>query len=368
MRNGSKADAALASNPSDDICPVCKSNRYLNPSLQFLINPECYHKMCSTCVDRIFTSGPASCPVPYCGRTLRKRGFHKAFFADLKVEREVDIRKRVGAVFNRRQDEFETLLDWNNYLEEVEGLVFDIVEGNAEEKRVAEERLKAYKDSNLMDIEENRRAGLRDAEEAKRREGIEKEAVRQRRLAVLEEEREEKLDLAKTRRDVLDKLANTNEDAAKITAQAQKIILKKANARRNLLEQNTSESSGNEASRLTIRGLKQKKVAEPEKPYDPFGGMDFTPSRYVLQDVYNHEPLSQAKRNIEHMAGGYSMPEYYSRTLFEAFSGLAVFIEDETPDQTRAGTTSPSGSSMAAAEVSMGRIRLENKMDIDDVF
>jgi CDK-activating kinase assembly factor MAT1 len=96
--------------------------------------------MCSTCVDRIFTSGPAPCPVPHCGKTLRKKGFHTAWFADLKIEREVDIRKRVGQVFNRRQEEFETLLDWNNYLEEVEDLTFDLVEGDAKTRVKAEER------------------------------------------------------------------------------------------------------------------------------------------------------------------------------------------------------------------------------------
>jgi len=196
MRNG--ASKSIDNDPSDDICPVCKSNRYLNPSLQFLINPECYHKMCSTCVDRIFTSGPASCPVPYCGKTLRKKGFHKAFFGDLKVEREVDIRKRVGSVFNRRQDEFETLRDFNNYLDDVECLIFDLVQGTKEEKARAEERLKAYRESNMGDIEENRRVGLEEIEMEKRREKAEKEATRQRRLAAMREEEEEKLDVAKS--------------------------------------------------------------------------------------------------------------------------------------------------------------------------
>ncbi|KAI7394791.1 hypothetical protein KC328_g5988, partial [Hortaea werneckii] len=29
-------------------CPICKSTRYLNPSLRFLVNPECYHKLCAS--------------------------------------------------------------------------------------------------------------------------------------------------------------------------------------------------------------------------------------------------------------------------------------------------------------------------------
>jgi CDK-activating kinase assembly factor MAT1 len=81
---------------SSDICPVCKSSRYLNPNMRFLVNPECYHKMCESCVDRIFSHGPAPCPIAGCKRTLRKVKFRTQTFEDLKVEREVDIRRRVA--------------------------------------------------------------------------------------------------------------------------------------------------------------------------------------------------------------------------------------------------------------------------------
>lgn len=79
-----------------DFCPVCKSSRYLNPELRFLVNPECYHKMCTSCVDRIFSSGPAPCPVAGCARTLRKQRFRKQTFDDIQIEREVDIRRRLS--------------------------------------------------------------------------------------------------------------------------------------------------------------------------------------------------------------------------------------------------------------------------------
>ena len=86
-------------NAASEICPVCKSSRYLNQNMRFLVNPECYHKMCESCVDRIFSSGPAPCPVAGCARTLRKQRFRKQTFEDIKVEREVDIRRRVAAVY-----------------------------------------------------------------------------------------------------------------------------------------------------------------------------------------------------------------------------------------------------------------------------
>jgi hypothetical protein len=30
----------------DDQCPVCKSDRFLNPKLRVLVSSACYHKMC----------------------------------------------------------------------------------------------------------------------------------------------------------------------------------------------------------------------------------------------------------------------------------------------------------------------------------
>ncbi|RKF55523.1 RNA polymerase II transcription factor B subunit 3 [Golovinomyces cichoracearum] len=334
QRNGSKLhDKDL----SDDICPVCKSNRYLNPKLEFFINPECYHKMCSTCVDRIFTSGPTSCPVPYCGKTLRKRGFHKAFFGDLKVEREVDIRKRVDAVFNRRQEEFETLRDWNNYLEEVESLIFDLIEGTKEEKMKAEERLRKYREINLHEIDHNRREGLKIVEMEKRREKAEKEAIRLRRIDALQEAEEAKRDLWLSHNEMIERLATTDEDATKITTRAPKVILKKSSAVRNLNEPNSSDSNSYLSEGLTIRGLKKKQVKADEEPYDPFGGKDLKPSRYVLQDDYECEWLTPARNDDGHLAGGYNFHQYYSRTLYEAFSGMGVFIQDETKLISRPG-------------------------------
>jgi len=97
MKHQSPSKPARADS-SSDICPVCKSSRYLNPNMKFLVNPECYHKMCESCVDRIFSHGPAPCPIAGCKRTLRKAKFRSQTFEDLKVEREVDIRRRVARV------------------------------------------------------------------------------------------------------------------------------------------------------------------------------------------------------------------------------------------------------------------------------
>lgn len=95
----------------DDQCPVCKSDRYLNPKLRLLVS-SCYHKMsvlpppwllleaesaphrCESCIDRLFTLGPAPCPI--CSKVLRKLAFAPQTFEDLAVEKEIAIRRRIA--------------------------------------------------------------------------------------------------------------------------------------------------------------------------------------------------------------------------------------------------------------------------------
>lgn len=77
---------------TDETCPVCKSSKYLNPKLTLLVSP-CYHRMCETCINRLFLHGNAPCPI--CGTVLRKGNFVVATFEDLRVEKEVRIRKVV---------------------------------------------------------------------------------------------------------------------------------------------------------------------------------------------------------------------------------------------------------------------------------
>jgi CDK-activating kinase assembly factor MAT1 len=54
-------------------------------------------------------------------------------------------------VFNKVEDDFETLLEYNNYLEEVEDIIFSIVneEPNAEEMKA---KVKAYEEANKSQI------------------------------------------------------------------------------------------------------------------------------------------------------------------------------------------------------------------------
>ncbi len=99
-----------------------------------------------------------------------------------------------------------------------------------------------------------------------------------------------------------------------------------------LLLQATAADTAMEVGRLSIRGLKEKKKpTPPQGPYDPFGGLDFEPTRYTLHvsTDYRGEVLEKFRHDQRHTVGGYSFAEYTARAVFDAFAGMGVFIEDE---------------------------------------
>ncbi|CRK40433.1 hypothetical protein VD0004_g1481 [Verticillium dahliae] len=341
--------------PSTDVCPVCKTMRYLNRDLEFLINPECYHPMCANCVARLFADGPAQCPYAGCTKTLRKKAFKAAWFGDLTVEREVDVRRRVHAVFNKEEPDFESLEDYNAYLEQVESLTFDLLNGQLNEKARAEAQLQDWEAQHKSEIEERRRLAKESEAQRTIREREEKEAARRRRLDAAREDAEEKAREARAREDVLDGLASGNIGQARATME--KIVLKKRGQGR----LDAARSSLTDAtSAMSIRGLKKKEkpVFVDEGPYDPFGGMNLALQRYELGplDDYSNDWVDAARMRSDIVVGGYSAEEYLTRAMFEAFSGLGVFIEDEKGAEDLATTE--------AAQVAASG-QTSQKMDVD---
>ncbi|ORY82100.1 CDK-activating kinase assembly factor MAT1-domain-containing protein, partial [Protomyces lactucae-debilis] len=129
-------------------CPVCASDRYLNPNMKFLVNPECYHKMCESCVSRIFTLGPAPCPI--CSKTLRRNKFRQQTFSDAVIEREVDTRRRLNRIYNKTEEDFDSLRAYNDYLEQVEMITFNLTQGV--DVAETEKQVKAYQYANKQSI------------------------------------------------------------------------------------------------------------------------------------------------------------------------------------------------------------------------
>ncbi|EPQ29078.1 uncharacterized protein PFL1_03367 [Pseudozyma flocculosa PF-1] len=178
----------------DDKCPQCKTDRYLNPRLRLLVSP-CYHKMCESCIDRIFSLGPAPCPD--CGKKVSKNQFTAQTFQDLGVEREVAVRKNVAKLFNRREEDFPDLTAYNNYLEEVEEITFNLIheidlprtQAKLEQYQAAHRSAIANSAQQTLQESERQAKADEDAREAKRARGERLRLVEEREKEERERER-----------------------------------------------------------------------------------------------------------------------------------------------------------------------------------
>ncbi|TKA61367.1 hypothetical protein B0A49_09124 [Cryomyces minteri] len=298
--------AARREGEEDDVCPVCKSSRYLNPNMRFLVNPECYHRI--------------------------KNKFRKQTFEDIQVEREVDIRRRVAEVFNRREDDFNSLLDYNNYLNDVEDITYNLI--NKIDLDESERKLASYASRNQQTISLNVQKSLQESQNREARQVLEKEQARIRREAARREEQEEKRDREEGRRDVINMLASSDGDASRIAREGQQAVLKRSKTRQAAIQKqqqalSSDSSNGAPNGGFFIQGLKTKVEPVDEGPYDPFQGFSDKRKYFVQQNRYAWDRLDRLQKDTNWTAGGYDFREFCSRTLCEAFSGLGVFIGEE---------------------------------------
>ena len=330
--------------------------------MRFLVNPECYHKMCESCVDRIFSQGPAPCPVAGCARTLRKQRFRRQTFEDLQIEREVDIRRRVAGIFNRRQEEFLDLRAYNDYLENVENLTFNLLY-NIDVKET-EAKLAAYAAQNKASITQN--AALENAEQtnAQAQFAAQKEQAKLRREKSIREDEDERRSKLQAEKDAQERIAQGANPR-----ETQKVVLKKSTARRTKGTTVTAAAgaAATAASSLSppaagadngappppvfeIQGLKPVVAPEPKKAYEPFGGLAIQTEYFTLQKRYEHPWLEKARVDPAITTGGYDVKEYCSRAMMEAFAGLGVFVGEEIEEKDSRGK----GEGTEAAAIAAG--------------
>lgn len=311
---------------SRDMCPICKTDRYLSPNMTFLINPECYHKICESCVDRIFSLGPAPCPYPKCHKTLRKNRFKKQVFEDIKIEREIDIRKRIQGIYNKTQEDFDSLAAYNSYLEEVENITFNLTQNidvEATEKEVAQ-----YEAEHKIEILEIAMRELqKDADSAKYQEAT--ETLRQEKLRLQRQMEVEDLEFLQQQKvELMEKLSASDANAEEIMKQQKNMQMKRSSLRKRQLQQISdqldkqfqSNSHGN-----------QKEGQGAQTPFTPFcGDRDKSKAYQLATDGDYSDPfLLKLAQNKEYLGGGWRLELVYERALDEAFMGLNCYVERE---------------------------------------
>lgn len=306
----------------DDLgCLRCKTTKYRNPQLKLMVN-VCGHAICDNCIELLFVKGAAICPE--CGATLRRSNFRLQLFEDSMVEKEVDIRRRILKDYNKQEDDFPSLHEYNDYLEEVEIIIFNLVNGNdvAETKK----KVESYKKENKGIILKNKSKFSHD--EAEIEEIIEMElqlsdATKQQQLM---EERQLKNAKIKNKEKLIDELMFSEMSAIDIMASHNTKLQEAAaivDSAKPLVVQATKFSTGinlkSNLSFLPVPPAKEGPLFQyVERVVNFIGPVPPTFQQIQCDGYLNH---IRATSNCER-AGGFVTDVSCCRAIQEAFSGL----------------------------------------------
>mmetsp|Transcript_19900 Transcript_19900/g.28308 ORF Transcript_19900/g.28308 Transcript_19900/m.28308 type:complete len:316 (+) Transcript_19900:113-1060(+) len=134
------------------ICAVSEgdSSNLTQSQLQTNATIGCGHQFCNSCVEREF-SKRREFPCPICDTSVKRVTLSTRTLDDVQCEKDTSWRRRILKVFNKVEADFNSLFDYNKYLEDVEDIVYCIVneEPNADEMKA---KVKEYEEANKAEI------------------------------------------------------------------------------------------------------------------------------------------------------------------------------------------------------------------------
>lgn len=319
---------------SSDVCPVCRTDRYLNPTMRLLLSP-CYHNLCESCIERIFISGPAPCP--QCSKILKKSQFVAQTFESLEVEKEVHIRQRIGKIFNKKLQDFDYDLEkYNDYLEESEELIYNLVHGVDLEQ--TNRRMETYKEENRQLIAANIQRQIAEEKLLQSRINAEAEEKLAKKSAYVAALAEEKRLKEEEKRKLLHQLETAPSQEAKTLIlaslkrmHAMQISLSGERATVNissLKEVTPAMTHRDEAERLALLQKAKREAAEAqtlanESHFDPFDHL-YLDFNYKLDQNVVDEEFLRAKDDPKLFAGGFKPELLLDRAIWTSYVSFST--------------------------------------------
>ncbi|XP_014243363.1 CDK-activating kinase assembly factor MAT1 [Cimex lectularius] len=300
----------------DQVCPRCRTTKYRNPSLKLMVN-VCGHSLCESCVDLLFLKGSGSCPE--CQVPLRRSNFRVQLFEDPNVEKEVDIRKKVLRDYNKKEEDFATLEEYNDYLEEVEDIIYNLTNGiNTAE---VQKKIDQYKRENRDIILKNKMKIGRGELELEELLEVEKQMSQSRKFDVLKEEMETKRKKLRAKEALIDELMFSHEDAKDIIKTFQNGLEEEFKENPAIPEKASHFSTGIKFTKgqgfLPVKYEEGPLFIYEEPEFISDGPM---PPRW--QDLNGRYLKHVREANIDELAGGYTSNISCMRALQEAVVGL----------------------------------------------
>uniref|UniRef100_A0A1A7YHR3 CDK-activating kinase assembly factor MAT1 n=1 Tax=Iconisemion striatum TaxID=60296 RepID=A0A1A7YHR3_9TELE len=304
----------------DQGCPRCKTTKYRNPSLKLMVN-VCGHTLCENCVEMLFVRGSGICV--QCDTPLRKSNFRVQLFEDATIDKEVEIRKKVMKIYNKREFDFPSLREYNDYLEQVEDIVYNLTNNTDVENTKL--RMEQYQKENRDVIQRNKAKMTREQEELEELLLLEQQSSEQRRLEVLQEEQRQLQAKRKNKQALLDELEKSELPAAVLLAQ-HKVRAAQLETEIEHQKQNVKPTS------IFSTGIQMRQnvslqllpgIEEVLYQYKPLQVETYGPPVPELEQLGRFGYLNHVRAATpQEAAGGYSSALACHRAIQDAFSGL----------------------------------------------
>mmetsp|Transcript_4437 Transcript_4437/g.6288 ORF Transcript_4437/g.6288 Transcript_4437/m.6288 type:complete len:288 (+) Transcript_4437:135-998(+) len=126
------------------VCSICKSEDKITRD-KLLVNSHCGHRFCNSCCEREFSKRKQFL-CPKCKSVVKRGNLSEKTIDEIAVQREMTHRRKLIKIFNKTEEDFETLLEYNNYLEELETLVYNLT--NGVDVEASQAKVKAYEEAN----------------------------------------------------------------------------------------------------------------------------------------------------------------------------------------------------------------------------
>ncbi|CAH0598271.1 unnamed protein product [Chrysodeixis includens] len=303
----------------DQACPRCKTTKYRNPSLKLMVN-VCGHALCESCVDLLFLKGSGSCPD--CNVPLRRSNFRVQLFEDPMVEKEIDIRKRVLKDYNKKEEDFSSLREYNDYLEEIETIVYNLT--NNIDIVGTNKRIEQYKKDNKEIIMKNKAKIGREEVELEEILEIEKQMEELRRAEINRLEQEAKKQKIREKEALIDELMFADGDAKDILNTFAQNKASKQEEVLPVLPKVTQFSTGVKFTRVSAQTALPIIEEGPLYKYEPPAAYDRCgPEPPSIEDIVGCGYLKHVRaENETEKAGGYNSTLPCLRALQDALAGL----------------------------------------------
>ncbi|XP_054278148.1 CDK-activating kinase assembly factor MAT1-like isoform X2 [Macrosteles quadrilineatus] len=311
----------------DQVCPRCKTTKYRNPSLKLMVN-SCGHALCESCVDLLFLKGSGSCPE--CNIPLKRSNFRIQLFEDSGVEKEVEIRKRVLRDYNKKEDDFATLREYNDYLEEIETIIYNLV--NNQNVQEMNRKIDQYKKDNRDIILKNKIKIGKEELELEELLEEEKHVDELRKRELIKEEQELKKKKIKEKEALIDELMFSNADAKHILSTfAQNSLAAKEDENKPQLPKASQFSTGIKFSRHNTGYAPIPRMEEaPPYVYTPLKLTIEGPSLPLWSDLESGFIDNTRAETLDQRAGGFTAKYACMRALQDSLDGL--FLTPNRPD------------------------------------